>query len=227
MVPDIIIISIFTVVKKFLHAMKKITLLSCALMLSASIMAQEVSEYQTVGNDDIQYLQDYNAEPYSQTPVRESIRQSKNRQARAEVDMGMGFSKAGSTEYISPRMTFQPGKRWQVTAGMGMAISNFKAPVFTSYSETPDYQNLRAISNYYNAEVAYMASERLLVTGSIIYGQSRFVGQHKYSSTDDGYICTFGATYQITPGLSIGFEVSRAQNMYPVYGGYGYPYHRF
>ena len=200
----------------------------CATLFSASVMAQEVTEYQSEDAGEVNVLQQYNAEPYSQTPVRESIRNSKNRRVRTNVDVGAGFSSSGSFNYVLPEVAFQPAKRWQVSVDAGVMYSNFKAPVFSDYTETPNYQNLRAITNYYKAEASYLASERLLITGSILYGQNRYgAPRSKYSSNNDSYMCSFGATYQITPAFSIGFEVSQYHNMYPMYGGYGYPYRRF
>ena len=188
--------------------MKKILLIITALVFSSGLMAQE---------------------DYSQTPVREGIRNSKNRQVQTEVGMGAGFWNGGNSDYVSTGIGFQPAERWRFSAGFGLMYSNFKAPVFSSYNETPDYQNLRAITNFYKASASYLASERLLLTGSIIYGQNRVTTPGtRYSSSNDAYMCTFGATFKISPSLSIGVEVSRSQNMYPYYDyGYGDPYHRF
>ena len=82
------------------------------------------------------------------------------------------------------------------------------------------------MTNYYSVEASYLASERLLLTGSIIYANNHY-GEPRSKYNNDGYMCTFGATYQITPSFSIGFEVSQSHNIYPVYGGYGYRYRGF
>jgi len=173
----------------------------CAAMFAANVSAQEIIEYQNIDT----VFQQYQSEPYSQTPVRESIRESKNRHARAGMD-----------------------KRFHVSVGFGISFSSIKAPVFSDYNETPTYQKLRTITNYYQVEASYLASERLLLTGSIIYANNHYgEPRSRYNSSNDGYIATFGATYQITPSFSIGFEVSQSHNIYPVYGGYGYHYRGF
>ncbi|MBO4371495.1 MAG: hypothetical protein J5826_01060 [Bacteroidales bacterium] len=181
--------------------MKKLAILICVALFGANVSAQEIFEYQQIDTT----FQTYQPEPYSQTPVRESIRESKNRHAKAGLD-----------------------KRFHVSFGMGMAFSTFKAPVFTDYNEAPTYQKLRTMTNYYSVEASYLASERLLLTGSLIYANNHYgEPRTRYNSANDGYIATFGATYQISPSFSIGFEVSQSHNMYPVYGGYGNRYRGF
>ena len=181
--------------------MKKLAIIICASLFSANVWAQEIIEYQ---HSDTTF-QLYQAEPYAQTPVRESIRESKNRHAKYGLD-----------------------KRFHVNVGFGMSFSSLKAPVFSDYEEAPTYQKLRTITNYYSVEASYLASDRLLLTGSIIYANNHYgEPRTRYNSANDGYMATFGATYQITPSLSIGFEVSQSRNIYPVYGGYGYRYRGF
>ncbi|MBQ5403700.1 MAG: hypothetical protein IIU11_04970 [Bacteroidales bacterium] len=179
--------------------MKKIFTFFVTLLIAFSVKAQEVTSF----------------EEKSQMPISTS------------VDMGCSFSNFSNTEYLGARTKFQPLKRWDFSLGLGMAFSNFKAPVYSSESGTANYQNLRALTNYYTASASYRASQKLSIYSSVVYFKNDMLGNNSNKKSPyfnrDAYMATFGATYQITPSFSVGFEVRNSQNVDPYgfyYGGY-------
>ncbi|MCQ2974472.1 MAG: hypothetical protein MJ211_06630 [Bacteroidales bacterium] len=206
--------------------MKKIIIIIISLLFTINAKSQEVIEYQNDETSNVTFLEQYDPE-VSQTPVRESMRKKEKNRFHSSLNMGAGFSSFGNYEFLLPEFAYQVSDKFQMSFGFGVMYSNNKYPYY-SKQETTEYQNLRAITNYYKAEAQYQASEKLLLVGSIIYAQNRIsTPGSKQNINNDAYICTFGAQYNITPSFSIGIEVQQSKNMYPIYGGYGYPYYRY
>ena len=200
--------------------MKKLFLTVLSFALPFAVMAQEVVEYQN--DDTVSVFSRYELPAQKGEQFSEPQNGGENK-FHTSINTGVGVGNGGSYEYVNPKFSVDVSKRLQISAGVGVMFSNFKVGNVSS-GETPTYQTLRAMSNFYSLQAEYKATERLLVTGSLIYGNNSLMsGSQKYKTNFDSYIATFGAVYQITPSFSVGFEVSRYQNASPFY----MPYSRF
>ncbi len=187
--------------------------------------AQEVSAYDT--DSTAYYNAAYNPNDYAQAPIKGPQRKVADRsRLHTNVDMGVGFGNGGSYEYINPTFDYDLSKKWSLNFGMGVAYSSLKLRDLP-YSEggSVSYQNLRAISNYYSAGATYRASDKLSLYGDIIYVKTMPVGgdDNGFYNTDR-YMATFGATYNITKSLSVGFEVRQSRGINPYLNPYGTMY---
>jgi len=203
---------------------KTIIIMAMTLLGALNAASQEITSYET---DSTAYLNAiYNPNDYAQAPIKGPQRKVADRnRLHTDVNMGVGFGGGGSYEYINPRFNYDLSKKWSLNFGMGIAYSNLKLRDFAiSDQNGATYQNLRAISNYYSAGATYRASDRLSLYGDLIYIKSTPVGDSPFSSNTDAYMATFGATYNITKSLSIGFEVRQSRNVNPYNSPYGIIY---
>lgn len=188
--------------------------------LASSGFSQQVSVYQSDSNDN--YYQTQKDDTQSDV-----VTVGKNR-VKSHVNIGTGFSKNGSYEFINPGLTYSASKKLDLSFSAGLMYSNFKTPVLSIENNQTSYENMRALTNYYSAQARYYATEKLMITGSLIYQTSSISGGALSSRlNNDGYIISAGAIYQITPSLSVGFEVNRYNNINPYGIGYYDGFNRF
>ena len=210
----------FTFVFKIIFSiMKKFFLSIFSLVFPLIVSAQEITEYQC--DDTSSFFSRYEL-LIQQNEQFDYHKTQQIPRVHTSVSVGVGVG-AGNYEYVNPKVDIEATKKLSFSVGMGFMYSNFRVGS-VSATETPTYQNLRAMSNFYSVQAAYKASEKLLVTSSLIYGQNNILNSsNRAKSNFDSYIATFGATYQITPAFSVGFEVSQYHNVSPFY----MPYSRF
>ena len=187
--------------------------------------AQEVTSYET--DSTAYYNAVYNPNDYAQAPIKGPQRRVNNDRSRLHttVNTGVGVGNGGSYEFVNPTFNYDLSKKWSLNFGMGVSYSNLKLRNFASTEDGgANYQNLRAISNYYSVGAMYRASEKLSLYSDIIYAKTMPVGgDNPFGGNSDAYMARFGATYQINRALSVGFEMSTSRNVNP-YGVPGSPY---
>ena len=114
------------------------------------------------------------------------------------------------------KINFIPQDKWQFAFSTGISFSNFKAPTTDC-----NYRNIKALSNYYTLSTNYKATKKMSLYSSVTYLREDYKSQKDYFRGNlDGYLTTFGLNYQITPSLSVGFQVSTSKNVNPYYGYY-------
>ena len=202
---------------------KTLIIMAFALLGAQAAGAQEVTSYET--DSTAYYNALYNPNDYAQAPIKGAQRKLDNRdRLHATVNTGVGIGGGGSYEYINPTLDYDLSKKWSLNFGMGIAYSNFKLRDYSN-AEQANYANMRAITNYYSAGVTYRASEKLSLYGDIIYARTMPVGGGSSPYYDgDRYMATFGATYNITKSLSVGFEMRQSRGMNPYGIMYNNPY---
>lgn len=208
--------------------MMKKTLIILALCLIGALPAvsQEITAYDT--DSTAYYNAAYNPNDFGQAPVkgRQARVQDGRGRLHADVRMGAGFGGGGSYEFVSPTLEYDLSKKWSLNFGMGLAYSTMKwKSLPLDEGGQVSYQNMRAVSNYYSAGATYHASDRLSLYGDLIYVKSVPVGGDGHCMYDgDRYMATFGATYNITKSLSVGFEVRQSRGFSPYASRYGIIY---
>jgi hypothetical protein len=206
---------------------KTLIIMALTLLGAFAAGAQEVTSYET--DSTAYYNAVYNPNnDYAQAPIRgpqRKVNSDRNR-LHTTVNTGVGISGGGSYEFVNPTFNYDLSKKWSLNFGMGVSYSNLKLRTFANSEDGgANYQNLRAISNYYSAGATYRASERLSLYGDLIYAKTMPVGggDNPFGYNNDAYMARFGATYQINKSLSVGFEMSTSRNVNP-YGAPGNPY---
>ncbi len=201
--------------------MKTKLIMAAALAMSIhTALAQEITAYDA--DSTAYYNALHNPNDYAQAPVKGQQRKVlEPSRVHTSINMGTGFSSLGSYEFISPTVTYEASKKWNLNFGMGIAYSNWK-PARIGSDENCTYDNLRALTTYYSAGAEYRASDKLSLYGDILYYKTTPTS-HTSLGDNDGYMATFGATYNITKSLSVGFEVRSSRNVNP-YGLYHNPY---
>ncbi|MBR4325934.1 MAG: outer membrane protein transport protein [Bacteroidales bacterium] len=206
--------------------MKKILFIIVWSLLGASVAgAQEVTSYDT--DSTAYYNAAFNPAEYGQAPIKGPQRKLADAsRLHTNVNMGVGVGGGGSFEYVNPTFYYDLSKKWSLNFGMGVAYSTFKLKNLACNEDVANYQNLRAISNYYSAGATYRATERLSLYGNIIYEKSMPVGggnANGLTMDNDRYMATFGATYRFSEKFSIGVEFSHAHDTNP-YSNFSNPY---
>lgn len=161
-----------------------------------------------------------NPNDYSQAPTTLPKRKVLDRsRISTNINMGTSFSSIGSAQYISPAISYQATDRLHVSIGMGMMYSTLNLSGLEGFAANGEKLKNRTVTNYYSASASYQLSPRSMIYGSIIYAKNLDNGSNALSPyfSKDRYMATFGANFNITESLSIGFEVRRAQNMGPYY----------
>lgn len=207
--------------------MKKVLFIIVWSLLGASVAgAQEVTSYDI--DSTAYYNAVFNPAEYSQAPIKGPQRKvSDANRLHTNVSMGVGVGGGGSFEYVNPTFNYDLSKKWSLNFGMGVAYSTLKLKNLSRTAEdAANYQNLRAVSNYYSVGATYRATEKLSLYGDLIYAKSMTVGGgnvNGLSMDSDRYMATFGATYHFNEKFSVGFEFSHAHDSNP-YSNFINPY---
>ena len=115
---------------------------------------------------------------------------------------------------------FTPLKKWKFSLATGLSLTSFKTPTMEG-----NYHNIKALTNYYSASASYAATRKLSLYSAITYYRTSCYGQEKKGLmpfNKDAYETSIGAHYQITPSLSVGFEIKHTENINPYGFYYGY-----
>ncbi|MCQ2250077.1 MAG: hypothetical protein MJZ66_03095 [Bacteroidales bacterium] len=201
--------------------MRKLLTAILAVLIVSQASAQEIASYEV--DSTAIYTAMYNPNNYSKAPVKLPQRKVLDcNRINTQINMGAGFGSIGSYEFVAPSISYQATDRLQLQLGMGFVYGSLRLRSFAG--ETSAENNLRAISNYYQASARYSVSEKCDVYGSLMYWRGNSLDRNPYSRGKDSYMATFGASFSITESLHIGIEVRRAENVSPFYcGGYA-PY---
>ena len=197
--------------------MKKMLMAIAAALAISSAQAQEI----TAQDIDSTYI--YNAlnnpNDYSQAPTTLPRQKVPGQRISSRVSLGTSVSSTGSSQYINPAVSFQATDKLQLTFGMGLIYSNLKLHNFEKELAADGLINSHALTNYYTLQASYQVSSKCTMYGSLIYAHNSMEKEAlpPYFSKDR-YMAAFGATFNITESLSIGFEVRRSSNMGAYYG---------
>jgi opacity protein-like surface antigen len=201
--------------------MKKFIILTALLALGfTQVEAQEITSYDT--DSTAYYNMVYGPDDYAQAPIKGPQRKVNGTDKfHTSINLGTGFGNGGYYQYLSPMFNYDISKKWTLNIGTSIAYSTFKVRDFENVGER---STLHALTNYYSVGATYNATERLSLYGDVIYGRTMPTGNSSVNGlSNDGYMATFGATFNISKSLSIGIEVRSSRNMNP-YGIYNNPY---
>ncbi len=198
--------------------MRKIIMAIAAAIMVSTAHAQEI----TSSSVDSTFIYNYlnNPNDYSQAPTTLPQRKVLDRsRISTNINMGTSFSTIGMAQYINPAISYQATDRLHVSIGMGMMYSTLNLSSMEGLAANGEKIKTHTVTNYYSASASYQLSPRSMIYGSIIYAKNLDNGNNALSPyfNKDRYMATFGANFNITESLSIGFEVRKAQNMSPYY----------
>jgi len=166
-----------------------------------------------------------------QTQAVNSVVFKKNK-PKFGVEVGSSFSTAGKygssfSNYVAPHVSFQPIQKLTLTAGVMFENTQLiNTSVLTA--DGVSKMNANVNSAYFYGKADYNLTERLKITGTILYGMNRTPYQsviyngNGLQSSANPLIYSIGAMYKITDNMSIGFEVRGVQGV-----DYRQPYTRF
>ena len=151
----------------------------------------------------------------SQPPVNSVV--FKKSKPKFGVEVGSSFSTAGKygssfSNYVAPHVSFQPIKDLTLTTGVILENTQlYNTSVLTK--DGISKMNANVNSAYFYGKADYKLTERLKITGAILYGMNRSPYQsviysgNGLKSTANPLIYSIGGMYKITENMSIGFEV--------------------
>lgn len=189
----------------------------CLLTLSFSnlIIAQNII-YSSEEGDNINF---------EHTPVLKSENtDSENKENRINfnLDMGTSFSTSNIGNamrvYTAPQLNYKFSPKINIKAGF--LVSN--TTVYDYYRSDKTNRN-NFTNSYVFAGVDYYASERLRISGEILYGTNNSPYSYSNFSSKTEYALRFSAEYKITKSISVGIQVINQNGRNP----YGYnPFYR-
>lgn len=139
----------------------------------------------------------------------------KNSKLRYRINTGtsFAFSDFGNAMaiYAEPELAYRLRPKLNITAGFLFVNSNISG----LYSDI-NHSNRNYTASYITAGIEYNASERLRISGEILYGMNKspYSLGNKNGSSD--YYLRFSAEYKLTKSISVGIQVIKENyNMSP------------
>jgi len=136
-----------------------------------------------------------------------------------EIGTSVGGMLGGGSfmsSYIAPSVSYPITSRLNLTAGVVMEKNYFNnIPTFNGDGSITS-TNSNSINNYFFAKADYLVSERLRVTGSILYGMNQMgITGTNNINTPNVSAYSFSADYKIMDGMHIGISVRKSQGFNP------------
>lgn len=145
-----------------------------------------------------------------------------------QVNFGTNFSSFGNGlssfgTFVNPNLSYQFAPKLILTTGVTVMSYQFTGNSDLNLSEK------RNIDTYFYAQAEYLASEKLRISGEVVYTQNNFSplydgAQSKFKPVS----YSFSAQYKILPNLEIGIQFRQQdRNTWNPYNPYSNPYNSF
>ena len=198
----------------------KIYLLSFLLVLSSVnyiVSQNEENEIIYVNNNDVIESQTGEKSEVSQ----ESMLIKKESNVNYKVNLGTSFSTSNFgnaiSTYAAPEIRFGLAPKLSISTGFLVTNTTISDYYLTEKEGRNNFTNAYAF-----AGVDYQATQRLRISGEILYGMNKSPYTFDNNKSADYYL-SFSAEYKITENLSVGLQVVN-QNM--GYSGFRNPFNR-
>ena len=158
---------------------------------------------------------DYNPYENNSNEYKESFNPEKIKKMDCSIEFGTGFEsylKNGSNfyNYVMPTMRYKLNPRVSIRAGIMMMNMNLNNINYRS-SEGIKTADGNFIQNYFYTVIDYNATDKLRITGEIMYGSGTFGKTTNKLNTPKSY--TVGATYKINDFMEIGVKFRQTENV--------------
>jgi len=197
----------------------KISLLSLVLLIifTNTIISQKNEEIIYIKSDDVIV----GPTDEKSDILEKSITNKEQSKVNYKVNLGTSFSSSNFgnavTMYTAPEIRYKLTPKLSISTGVLVTNSTVSDYYLAEKGKQTNFTNVYAF-----AGVNYQASEKLRISGEILYGMNKSPYSINSSKNSDYYL-RFSAEYKITENLSIGLQVIN-QNM--GYSGYRDPFYR-
>lgn len=125
---------------------------------------------------------------------------------RYNVEIGSMFSTSKNfgnmlSFYTNPELMYRLSPKMNITTGLILINSN-KSSYYLG-----EKQSVSTYKAYLTASLNYNPTQKLRITGEILYGMNKNPNSPFYSRTSPEYMVRFNAEYKITENLSVGLQV--------------------
>ncbi len=139
-----------------------------------------------------------------------------------KLDIGTSYLSFGNSgvfnSYISPSLSYKLSPKLSILLGVVFINSNYKN-IFNSASENVSLSDASGMQSYLRAQAQYQFSERLKITGEILYGKNNIyskLGINGANSQNISY--SVSAEYKLTDNITIGLQLRKSnRNPYNYY----------
>ncbi len=104
--------------------------------------------------------------------------------------------------FAEPELRYRLSPRWSISTGFLIMNSNISDLYSDRYKG-----RYNAVSTYVTAAATYHASEKLRITGEILYGMNKSPFTFDGNKNNSEYYLRFSAEYKINKSLSLGVEI--------------------
>ncbi len=122
------------------------------------------------------------------------------------VNVGTGVSTGyfgnALNMFVEPELRYRLSPKWSISTGfliMNSSISDLYTDRYKGRYNT--------VSSYLTAAATYHASEKLRITGEILYGMNKSPFSFDGNKNNSEYYLRFSAEYKINKSLSVGIEI--------------------
>lgn len=188
-------------------------------MLFAQIAGEEDDSYDPADFSENQQIQ--------KDTVAHVKNTNKNSKLSYKIDLGTSFTSTGYGSfldvYTAPQISYKFSPRMELSTG-----------VLLINSTIPDYFQANnnvtnSVGAYLFGKLSYQATEKLRISGEILYGMNNTPYSYNTSRNKSDYYIDFNAEYKINDSFKIGLRVSNS-NLNSPYGlnpySFNNPYRR-
>ena len=174
------------------------------LLFTYNINAQNITYYDDEENENVQFQNEY--------PETINNPVSKVNPSKITYDINIGSSFSTSTYgnslnlYTAPKINYNFTPKLSISAG----VIFINSTINSYYQEEKTNQNQSYLYSSFN----YKASERLKISGEILYGMNNSNYNVNNQSKNQDYYVRFNAEYKITKNLTFGIQVANSSNNY-------------
>ncbi len=150
------------------------------------------------------------------TSSNQDNRVNKKSKVDYKVNVGSAFTsnKFGNAVslYTAPEIRFKLTPKLNISTGFLVANTTVSGYYLSENSNKGNFTN-----TYIYTGIDYYATERLRISGEILYGLNKSPYSFSKNNNSSDYYLRFSAEYKITKNLSVGLQVIKQNNGYPGY----------
>ena len=186
----------------------KVLLFIISLIFTISnINAQEVN-YSEDENDYNQFQNNYNEIDYGTDVNTSKVLKQKKQKLSYNVNVGSSFSTGAYGNslnlYTAPKINYNFTPKLSLSTGL--IFMN------TTINANNEEGNTNFNQSYLFNSINYQASEKLKISGEILYGMNKSPYDANSNKTKKDYYLRFNAEYKITKNLTFGIQLAKSSN---------------
>ncbi|MBN1253331.1 MAG: hypothetical protein JXR51_10400 [Bacteroidales bacterium] len=177
------------------------------IMLSAffiSIANAQTVNYSEEDDDYVQFVEN-NSTNENYAPIKEN-KSKISYNVNMGTSYGTGFYGNSLSFYTAPKVNYNFSSKFSISAG----VIFINSTISSLQEEKKANVNQAYLYNSFN----YLASERLKISGEILYGMNKSPYDVTNQTKNQDYYLRFNAEYQITKNISVGIQLIKSNNNY-------------